>query len=297
MTVAAVTVAAATVAAAMTDSNSEVLAKLPNATRLRAAPVLLASTLLTVLPAMRVNADGPSTPDSTVHIWFKAFIPREHPKLPAYVSRTAKNTWVIHAPDISAPPLLDISRLKGTCFETDNRLFDSSPAASARVSVDLTLAIDDRTLRLVPTGSVSPVVIGETRNVDCRTGEELQPGRTAATSSVSVSQVKKLNFLRTIGIKASSANPFYTIIQVNIAPRIDFDVVITYDILSRHLLIKGDAGYFPSFEGYYQLNGGPVTSLVQWTPFEESTAMSLLDMGIGVNLRNFDAEIRLPNKP
>ena len=221
-----------------------------------------------------------------VHYWMKAFIPNVHPALPGYFLKTAKNTYVLNAPD---PFTLGLDKLAGTCFLTDNRSFSTDPMQSARLTVEFDIVIDGGYVHLTPTAGRQIGRVGATENVDCITGEDKQAPRSAPSSSISVSDVHAANGVSTWGIKASGANPFYTVSDtphINVAPNIDFNVVFAYDRLSGKLQINGDCGYFPSFESYYSVNGGPVTSIVQWPPYRDSTAASLFDAGLGINTRN-----------
>jgi hypothetical protein len=57
----------------------------------------------------------------------------QHPQLPNYIRTTQIGTHVIPAPgDVPFPFRFDVTQ--GSCFATDNRLFDSSPLASARAT-------------------------------------------------------------------------------------------------------------------------------------------------------------------
>lgn len=226
-----------------------------------------------------------------VHIWIKAFVPSQHPVLKDYFLKTAKNTWVIEAPSIPLPGA-NIGKLPGTCFVTDNRSFDQSPLASARVTTEFDLVIDQRNISVQKFSHREIVRIGQTENVDCKSGETLQPPMTANTNTVTIGDVKQLNFLKVFNIRAASPNPFYKLLGRQVAPDINYEFVFQYDILTRTLKINGVTGYFPSFESYYSIDNGPIKTIIQWTPFKDSTAMSLLDLGTGVNTRSFEIKIQ-----
>ena len=226
-----------------------------------------------------------------VHIWIKAFIPSQHPVLKDYFLKTAKNTWVVEAPSTPLPGA-NIGKLSGTCFVTDNRSFDQSPLASARVTTEFDLVIDQRNISVQKFNDREIVRIGQTENVDCKSGEALQPPMTASTNTVTIGDVKQLNFLKVFNVRAASANPFYKLLGIQVAPDINYELVFQYDILSRTLKINGVTGYFPSFESYYSIDNGPIKTIIQWTPFKDSTAMSLLDLGTGVNTRSFEMKIQ-----
>lgn len=231
--------------------------------------------------------------EEQLHIWIKAFIPNKHPELPNYFQKTSKNTWAIQAP-ILPLPFVDVGKLSGTCFLTDNRGFDSDPKASARVSVELLLTIDKRKIQLSKYLNNEIVVIGQTENVDCSSGEQLRIPERANVNTVTIGEFKTSpgsSFIKTLNIKASSPNPYYKILNYQIAPDIDFEVVIQYSITRRVVKVIGTTGYFPSFEAYYSLNGQAPRPIVQLPPYKNSTAMELFDMNLGLNKRNFEAEI------
>ncbi|ASQ04092.1 DUF3238 domain-containing protein [Sinorhizobium meliloti] len=215
--------------------------------------------------------------DKLVHVWMKAFIPSSHPTLSGYMKKTTKGTFVIEAPPIPG------SSLKGTCFETDNREFSEDPSASARVSVDLLFKVSIKDMIL----QKSTVKIGESQNVDCKTGELLRPPKKASDDGVNVGSIKKNGFFRTIFVRAASANPFYG------APDIDYSFTLTFDATRQKLSIKGSTGIFPAYESYWQIDAGPVKPILKRPPQEKATAFDLVDAALGFNTINFDGSISL----
>lgn len=225
-------------------------------------------------------------PRREVRIWMSAFIPDSHPTLANYFKRTATGTSVL-----GAPPVPGFGAI-GTCFTTDNRGFSANPNASARVTVGFMLDINGRTMsvRDIP-GRPRRIDTGWTHNVDCASGAELRPARKAPTTGVSVSEVAIDGFLRTVDVRASAGNPFYDVFDYNIAPKIDFRMRLQYDILQREIRVTGAAGDFPSFEAYYQVDGGPVRTLTQLAP--DGGATSLIDLWVDLNMRDFNRTISL----
>lgn len=231
-----------------------------------------------------------------VHLWMKAFIPSQHPQLPDYIKTTQIGTHVIPAPgDLPFPFKFDFTQ--GSCFATDNRSFDSSPLASARATVELMIVISGREMSYQKVEGREVRRIGETHIVDCATGLDKSPAKTADLNGIEIGDVKKDNFSRVFYTRASVANPFYSIlpgvVDSPMSPAIDFSFVTTYDILARSIELKGSVGYFPSFEAYYNIDGGPIKSIFQMPPYQDSTALSLFDLNLGVNTRNFAQTIRL----
>lgn len=229
---------------------------------------------------------------SRFHFWMKAFIPNEHPEVKDSFLKTRKGTWVLRAPEIPFPGT-NIGNLSGTCFSTDNRGFSESPLAPARITTELMLVIDSRKVSVEKADGRDIVRIGQTENVDCVSGELLQPPLQARSETVSISDVKRQQFLSVVNVRAASANPFYKLLGLQAAPDINYEVVFQYDILSKSLTIVGVTDYFPSFEAYYRLDDGPVTKVIAWPPYKDSTAASLFEFGLGVNTRSFEEKIKV----
>ncbi len=223
-----------------------------------------------------------------VHIWFRSFIPESHEELPDYFLLTEKGTRVVRAPEIW--PLYP--SLAGTCFSTDDRGFEEPPTASSRTAAEFILEIRGREMTVrPPPGGRKMFRTGETRNVDCESGEDLQQPRKAATDSMSMGNVKKGGFFRTVFVEVAASDPFYTGIP---APSVDFNMSIRYEFLKKRIVINGVMDNFPAFEGYYRLDDGSIDKLVTIGPEFETTALSLFDLYLGINQRNYEAEIALP---
>lgn len=226
-----------------------------------------------------------------VHLWFAAFIPKSHPGRPDYIIKTVKNTYVIRAPGFIGPA-------STTCFSGDDRDFDSSPTASARIRVSIFIDIDDETMSLEPSYITNT---GVSHNVDCTTGTELQPSKRAPLEPIIVYPVvENAGFDSSLKIDAVAANPFYPNVKVpgtnmflGLSPDIDMNVVITYNFLFRQLEISGKMGVFPAFEGYYSINGSSPVAIFQLLPYKDSTAWSLPDLGLGINTQYLTTTIKL----
>lgn len=246
--------------------------------------------------AVLLLSNGNVRAEYRIHFWMKAFIPNHHPGLPDYIKKTENGNWVIAAPSIPGSEIIGLGKLEGTCFVTDNRGFDKSPTASARVTIELIFVVNRKTrqVSIERAEGRDKIRIGSSHNVDCKTGKELQPPRTADISN----DVKTQDAVKIIGITASVPNPYYEIggSMARFAPplkSIKFDVIFEYDLFGGKVELKGDAGSFPSFEAYYKLNDGGVTSIIEWVPYKDSTAAALADLGLGINMRNFSTKISL----
>ncbi len=224
----------------------------------------------------------------TIHVWANAFIPKEHPQLPDYITRTTTGTFTIRTPSIAALSLSEQERaLVGTCFLSDNRSFSTDPLASSRMSVEFDLIVEGRDLSIKPHAGRPIIRASPSTNVECASGALLSKKRNNKLVA-EVGDVKKSNFERSVFLKASAGNPYFAV-----SPKIDITISIQYFLLDRSLDIKGTIGNFPSFESYYQLNDGTVMRIMTVGPSGTSTADSLFDGNIGVNSRNFSQTIKL----
>jgi hypothetical protein len=183
--------------------------------------------------------------------------------------------------------------LKGTCFATDNRDFDTSPDASARIRVEFVIVIDGSEMKIIPYKQRQIKSIGLSHNVDCKTGTELQPSKRALDTAIVIGEVQKSNFMHAVYVAAAAANPFYPKMEVpgtnmtlGMSPDIDFVFVFRYENLQQRIAIDGTIGYFPSFGGYYSMNEGQTITMFQLPPYRTSTALNLVDFSTGINTRN-----------
>lgn len=250
--------------------------------------------------------------DHDIHFWVKAFIPKAHPSLPDYVTKTEAGTYVIPAPQIPvfsqgaggipawSPEVLQYykSALEKTCFETDNRGFDIDPTVSARITLEYVIQVRGRNISVVPFPGRSLARVGETKNVDCKTGKLLSASQTAPSSDITVGNVKTNGFFKVFFVDASASNPFFNFASLGLpslalSPKIDFSFTTTFDPIKSKIEVKGSTGTFPSFEAYASIDNGPVQPLMQRDPAEGATVLSLIDFNTGVNTANFSLEIKL----
>lgn len=247
--------------------------------------------------ALALTLAGEARSQTRVRVWFDAFIDPTHPKDKDFSRKTEAGTRVIEAPDLWAPGL-DIGALRGTCFSTDERTFDASPTASARGRVDFTVLFKGRrAIEVVPSpGREATRFIGKTRNVDCRTGKDLRPAESAGLDGIEIGPVRENGFLKLFNVRASIGDPFYKVLSLPVAPKLDFEFVFEYSVTGLKARIYGSTGIFPSFEGYYQIDDGPVVTFLRRPPRDDATPLHLFDMGAGFNTVNFSHEIDLEDQ-
>lgn len=246
---------------------------------------------LAICSALGVSSTAVAeVPDRNVHVWIKAFISPPQGTSAAF-AKTADGKWGLRAP-LSAVPLLP----KG-CFGIDERGFEANPDASARVTFEANLLIEAREMHVLGYLGKKQARIEATTNFDCDTGAELQPPRSAAETTVKIGSVKKSPDGRmfTFNVRASSPNPYYDV-GMSLAPRIDFEAVFRFNVITQRLTITGTTGVFPSFEMYYSLNGAAPVAIVKRAPAPGVGPISLADLGTGVNTLNFQQVINLPTR-
>lgn len=240
-----------------------------------------------------VTVSASAQPQPPIHILMRAFIPKSLQSPANYIKKTSSGTSVIPAPGINVAGV-NLGYLSGTCFTTDDRDFATDIVASARITVEFNIAFQGRREISVEKVDGREIVrVGETHNVDCISGKDLKPPQREELTSVQVGTVRKNGFLRIFNVKGMSGNPFYRIAGVGIAPKIDMEVVFEYNPLTLTLDLHGVIGTFPAFEGYYNGKGESAKTIVQMPPEAGATAINLLDLGTGINTRNFNATIDL----
>lgn len=229
--------------------------------------------------------------NAEVHIFFRSFIKNIHPTKADDTIKTSSNTYVIKAPSFAPLPQL-YPQLYGTCFSTDDRDFSINPTASARTTVEFIIKIKGLDMTVSKSQGRDMGRTGQTRNVDCKTGADLQPARRASSGKITVGDIKASGFFRTLFVKAAASDPFYDN-PIFPAPDVDFSFTIRYNILNRTLEIDGSTDNFPAFEGYYSINGGEWQTILKRDPAPGATALSLIDANLGINTTNFSKEISL----
>lgn len=225
-------------------------------------------------------APASAVPERSLEIWVRAFIANTHAGKPGYVKTTTSGKTVIESPTFTG-----LEPFAGTCFTTDQRGHSMAEDASSRAAAYVKLRVKGRIFELVN----STRAIGTTHNVDCSSGADLRPAQTASENTITIGTVKNNQTLRVLNLRISSGNPFFDPVSV----KIDMETVLTYNILSRKLSVVTVYGYFPSFEVFYRIDGGPITVALQQGPHGDSTVLSLIDLGTGINTRNASYDINL----
>jgi hypothetical protein len=251
--------------------------------------VSLAGAVSLLLPRPAAAQIAPRT----VHFWIKAFIANPGSATSSVFTKTDTGKWALPAP-LGGVPVIGHIVPKG-CFSIDDRGFSNDPLSSARVTFEANLIVTGRDLTIASFAGRNRVRIGTSHNIDCKTGVDLQPPRTASETSVTVGDVKssQRGQMLVFNVRASSPNPYYDLGWIS-APRIDFDLSFTFDIVSQKITIAGSTGIFPSFEAYYSIGNGPVTRILNRSPAPGTGPGSLADFGTGINTENFSGEIDLP---
>ncbi|MGY4237269.1 hypothetical protein ACVIIW_006216 [Bradyrhizobium sp. USDA 4449] len=254
-----------------------------------------------------INSD-PARADVSVrnvHFWMKAFIANPAGNASTDFTKTEAGKWVVKAP-LAGVPVLNLVLPVG-CFSIDDRDFSIDPLSSARVTFEADLVVTDRDMKVDTYDGRRRARIGESHNVDCKTGADLQAPRSAPDSDVSISDVKssQRGLMQVFNVRASTPNPYYDWVKdyipsvpvvgtrVTGAPRIDFEVAFAFNVVAQKILISGSTGDFPSFEAYYSIDNGPVVKVLNRSQSAVGP-IALADFGTGINTQNFKAEISLP---
>jgi hypothetical protein len=77
------------------------------------------------------------------------------------------------------------------------------------------------------------------------------------------------------------------------SPDIQYGGTFTFDTRKNTLRFQGSTKVFPTYEGYAQLNGGPIAAIFKNSPDPNSTVCDLIDFGTGLKLREVDTTITL----
>lgn len=171
--------------------------------------------------------------------WIKAYIPERHPTKSDLIFKATNGSSIL-----KAPPAFGFG-VAGKCFSTDDRVQSPSLSASARIHHEFTVVTRGRRLSI----ENKKKKVGVTHLVECDTGKILKSA-SAPKKDMQISTSKTSSRLHTINIKASSGNPFFVIGGKNVAPKIDWNVSITYDIFDRSFKVNYSHGCFPAFEMY-----------------------------------------------
>lgn len=214
---------------------------------------------------------APTASAAELKIWVKAFIPSEHPTNVEYVLPRPGHPGQFMIPDpIEA----------GVCFATDDRMFSSDPAASARMTSAITLAFSDGNLSQAPTHET-----GETRIFWCADGAEKHPPKSAPTERMFWGTPAQADGRVQVTLEANANNP-----HVTGSPSIYYAGGFVYSMSERRLSYRLTIGRFPAFEVYAQLDDGEIVKVFNRDPAEGSDVWSLISVG-GIGTRNVLGEV------
>jgi hypothetical protein len=214
-----------------------------------------------------------------VHILIRTFIPKDHPGNPGYVRPVPGQAGKFVIP----------SPIDSSCFMTDNRLFSSDSDASSRATTEFELLVTGNTAVVQPAGPRPIQRTGVSHKVDCQTGSDLVPPKSASTDHMSVGHPAVGGNQTQVVVDGRASNPLVTP-----SPEVQYGGHFTFDQQNKTLRFNGSVAKFPAYEIYAQLNNGPVVTVLQLAPEAGSTVKDLIDFGTGIKLRPVDVTITLP---
>lgn len=212
---------------------------------------------------------SPAEAEDTVRFFVRAFIPKSHPTQPGAIKPVPGRDGLFMLPDVLPT---------GSCFDTDHREFSADPAASARVSTDITISLGN-SVQVKPSSGGAAHRAGATVKRKCSDGSE-QKRATADVGACSIGAPASADNLVQVVLGCSAGNPL-----VPGAPKIDYDGTITYDKVAKTLAFQATIGNFPAFEAYASLNGKPFKKIFSVGPAPGSTPWALFDAGLGFQSR------------
>lgn len=218
----------------------------------KAGPFIFAAIIVPLLGGS-ANADH-------FQIWIKAFIPNTGLDIVQPVPNTS-GQWMIPGP-IPAT-------LGGACYNTNNRGFDSSQDADAKVTAAI-----EFDLATPGVGNVQKhdPVIGETLKYDCNSGAILDR-KTADSNQVTVGDPALAANGATVQFDGQATNPLAPGPSA-LAPAITFHGQFTIDVNARTITFDGSVRQFPCYEAYVQVNG-TTTTVFTIAPTHDASPWSL----------------------
>jgi hypothetical protein len=200
---------------------------------------------LTAEPAVDPGYDpggGEASALQLVRVWVKAFIPD-------WVEGAEDGVGAASGVKVIRGPFPGVS----DCFYTDNRSYDSDPAASGRVNVDIT--IDPNTPKVTEKHLYSHA----THECDCEDGE-IECNETA-TPTGGVSEARRAGQVVSVDFNGAANNPCH-----GGSPDADLNGTITIDLAARTVSIHGMVDAFPAYEAYVDIDGGGAQELFTIDP-------------------------------
>ena len=210
-----------------------------------------------------------------IHLYIRAFIPKDHPGKPGYVRQIPSQPTKFVIP--SPIPGDD------SCFLTDNRSFSSDINASSRIVTEFVLVVTGTVVSVEKAEGREIQRTGPSHKVNCTTGVDIVPSKSASTSHMSIGHPAFGSGQAQIVVDGRASNPL-----VNPSPEIQYGGHFTFDTQKKTLRFEGSIAQFPAYEIYAQMGNGPVVTILQAGPAQGSTAKDLIDFGTGIKLRPVD---------
>lgn len=205
--------------------------------------------------------------------WIKAFIPEQHPTLPDVLIKADDGNTVVRAPPAYG---FDVA---GRCFSTDNRTRSPEIGEPARLHHQFDIVTKGRNLTIE--NEVKKV--GPSHLVDCKTGA-IEKSMSASLADMTLSIDRTRGRSQKVVLSASSGNPFFELGGVNVAPKIDWSVIIEYDVLAKSFKVNYAHGCFPAFEMYAKSEGSMNTLVIFQDDIQnDCTPMHLIDAAMSLN--------------
>jgi len=234
---------------------------------------LLLSIALLLVPACALA-------QARLHVYLRAFIPLNHSGNPGYVRAVLSKPGMFVIP---SPIPGDTS-----CFLTDNRLFTEDVDASSRATTEFVLVVANGAASIEKAGGREIHRTSPSHRVDCQTGADLVPPKTASVSNMHIGAPAVADGIAQVVVDGRASNPLVTP-----SPDIQYGGTLTFDTSRNTLRFRGSVAVFPAYEAFAQLNGGKVVKLFQSPPAANTTARDLIDFGTGIKLQPVDQTVRL----
>lgn len=187
-----------------------------------------------------------------VQVWIRAFIP----------DAVAVGTTV---PVVSTSGGAALKASDGGCIATDQRTWSDERGARARLVSDFHLLVDGVSgVQLQSSGKPVTVAAG-IRSVDCGSGVEIAvlPAQLLADEVGIPAQTDRGAQISVLAAVADPLRPWSS-------ATIHYDATFIYHPSSRTLEYQALTGFFPAYEAYAALNGGPAVTVFRSGPVRRS---------------------------
>ena len=252
-----------------------------------------------VLVLVAFASTGLGLAQTKVHIYLRAFIPKDHPANPGYVRPvpTKPNLFVIPNPHFSLTSLqtwLCTPSVPGddTCFSSDNRDFSSDLNVTSRALTEFVLVISGSSVTVEKAAGREFHRTDMTHKVSCQTGADLVPPKAGSTSNMHFGTPAMADGIIQIVVDGRAANPLAPVPEA-VSPDVQYGGTFTYDTQKNTLRFQGSTKIFPAYEAYAQLNDGPIVTLFTISPDQNTSVCDLIDPGLGLKLKSVDQMVTL----